>query len=240
MEYPLLDNYGRCLWPQKFKTSADIQKLRNTIGSETAWQREYLLKIIPEDDAIILRDWISYYDSLPAYRGEFRFIAIAVDLAISLGSRSDYTAIVITSIFGYDSELKIYIHAYPVNKRLSFPDTIEEIKGLYKSLGAGITKRIFIEDVAYQGAVAQELVRQGYPAEGVKVMGSDKRQRLIVTTHLIKSAKILFARKGCEDLITELTGFGYEAHDDLADAFAILIQKVVEESIYPPILIGRA
>ena len=239
-EYPLLDKNGNCLWPEKFPTQAHIDKLRTSIVSETAWQREYLLKIIPEEDAVILRDWISYYDSLPEYRGDLRFIAIGIDLAISLGSRADYTAMVIASIFGYDQDLKIYIHPYPLNKRLTFPDTVEEIKGLYLSLGIGITKRLFIEEVAYQSAVTQELVRQNYPAEGVKVMGSDKRQRLIVTTNLIKSGKILFPKKGCEELINQLVGFGYETHDDLGDAFAILIQKVREESIYPPILIGRA
>lgn len=239
-EYPLLDESGRCLWTEKFPSQAAIHKLKESIGSEVSWQREYLLKIIPEEDAIILRDWITYYDSLPEYNGDFRFVAIGIDLAISLGSRADFTAMVIASVFGYDMDLKIYIHSYPINKRLSFPDTVEEIKRLYASLGVGIIKRLFIEEVAYQEAVTQELVRQNYPAEGVKVMGSDKRQRLIVTTHLIKSGKILFPKKGCEELISQLVGFGYEAHDDLADAFAILIQKVLEESIYPPILIGRA
>lgn len=94
--------------------------------------------------------------------------------------------------------------------------------------------------MAYQSAVIQELIRLNYPAQGVKVMGSDKRQRLIVTSHLLKSGKILFPKKGCEELIGQLVGFGYETHDDLADAFAILIQKIHEESIYPQLLIGRA
>lgn len=71
-------------------------------------------------------------------------------------------------------------------------------------------------------------------------MGQDKRERLNLTTHLIKSGKILFPKKGCEQLITQLIGFGYEKHDDLADAFAILILKIQEDSIYRPIFIGRA
>lgn len=239
-EYPLLDENSKCLWSEKFPTQAHIDKLRNSIISETAWQREYLLKIIPEDDAIVLPDWIKYYEHLPEYRGNFRFIAIAVDLAISLSSKADYTAMITASVFGYNENLKIYIHPYPINKRMTFPDTVEEIKRLYASIGSDVIKRLFIEEVAYQSSIIQELVRQSYPAEGVKVMGSDKRQRLILTTHLIKSAKIEFARKGCEELITQLIGFGYETHDDLADAFAILIQKILEESMYGEILIGRA
>ncbi len=97
---------------------------------------------------------------------------------------------------------------------------------------------LFIEEVAYQGAFIQELVKQGYPAEGVKVMGQDKRQRLTLTTHLIKSGKILFPKKGCEELISQLVGFGYEKHDDLADAFSILVLKILESSKGPPIITG--
>lgn len=70
----------------------------------------------------------------------------------------------------------------------------------------------------------------GLPAEPAKIYGQDKRARLTLTTHLIKNGNILFPAKGCEDLICQLTGFGYETHDDLADAFAILILKVMESS----------
>jgi phage terminase large subunit-like protein len=35
---------------------------------------------------------------------------------------------------------------------------------------------------------------------------------------MLKNKKILFPRKGCEELLTQLTSFGYEKHDDLADA----------------------
>ena len=61
-------------------------------------------------------------------------------------------------------------------------------------------------------------------------MGQDKRTRLTLTTSMLKNGNILFPHKGCEDLITQLTGFGYESHDDLADAFAILIMKIQEKN----------
>ena len=46
--------------------------------------------------------------------------------------------------------------------------------------------------------------------------------------HLIKNGTILFPDKGCEELIEQLVGFGVEKHDDLADAFSLLIHKTVE------------
>ena len=239
-EYPFLDEPGRCLWHEKYPNQAAIDKLRESIGSESSWQREYLLKIIPEDDAVILRDWITYYDILPEDDKNFRYIATGIDLAISQNESADYTAMVPARIYEYGENLKIFILPYPVNKRLTFPKTVEAAKELSTSLGDGQPTKLFIEDVAYQKAVVQELVRQGYPAEGVKVMGQDKRQRLTCTTPLIKSGKILFPKKGCEELIGQLVGFGYEKHDDLADAFAILILKILEDSIYQPFRIARA
>ena len=238
-EYPLLDEAGRCLWPEKFKTQAEIDYLKRSLFSEAAWQREYLLKIVPEDDAVILRDWIRYYDSFPEDK-TLRYIATGIDLAISKSASADYTAMVSAYVYDYNENLKIYILAHPVNKRMSFPETVEATKELSVSLGRGHHTRLYIEDVGYQRALVEELAKLGYPAEGVKVMGSDKRQRLALTAPRIKNGSILFPKKGCEQLIGQLVGFGYESHDDLSDAFAILIIKIIEESLHPPIRIGRA
>ncbi len=65
---------------------------------------------------------------------------------------------------------------------------------------------------------------------GVKVHGQDKRMRLSMTANFIKSGKVLFPRKGAEALLQQLTGFGVEKHDDLADAFANLVLKAIEEN----------
>ena len=43
----------------------------------------------------------------------------------------------------------------------------------------------------------------------------------------IEDGTVLFPRIGCEDLITQLLGFGIESHDDLVDAFTILVSKMM-------------
>jgi hypothetical protein len=74
------------------------------------------------------------------------------------------------------------------------------------------------------------LERNNVPAEGVKVAGQDKRSRLALITHLIKQGKVLFPKGNkAEELIMQLTGFGIEKHDDLADAFSLLLLKILEE-----------
>lgn len=113
---------------------------------------------------------------------------------------------------------------------MDFPQTIDEAKAISKFLGNGAKTPLFIEEVGYQKSIIDALIKEGYPAEGVKVMGQDKATRLRITTWMLQKGKILFPKKGCEDLITQLTGFGYERYDNLADAFAILAVKAIEKN----------
>lgn len=117
----------------------------------------------------------------------------------------------------------------PVNERLDFPRAFDRAKALSKSLGNGQYTELFIEDVGYQAALIQHLNNNNVPAEGVKVAGQDKRSRLALVTHLIQQGRVVFPRKGAEELISQLVGFGIEKHDDLADAFSLLLLKVLEK-----------
>jgi len=229
MEYPLLDEDGVCLWPQKFPTEESIKELKDSVVTDSAWKREYLLMIVADDDAVILREWIQPYDNIPLIE-EPRFIATGIDLAISENSRADLTAMVSATVFGYGKDLKVYILPNPINKRLSFPETVNIAKTLSTALGSGIPTKLYIEEVAYQSAIIQQLKSDGFPAEGVKVAGNDKRARLAIIAHWIHNGNILFPKQGCEELISQLVDFGYESHDDLADAFAILVLKIIQKS----------
>lgn len=71
------------LWTQKFTSSESIDALKGSIASEVCFQREYLLKNIPEIDRIIPWEYINYYDSLPD-NGKFKYVAAGIDLAITL------------------------------------------------------------------------------------------------------------------------------------------------------------
>lgn len=86
--------------------------------------------------------------------------------------------------------------------------------------------------------MAQDLAKQGYKAEAVQLSGGDKRERLSLTTQYIKNSNILFPRNGCKELIGQLTGFGYEKRDDLADAFSLLILRIMRSNIEPAVITG--
>ncbi len=228
--YPLLDPNNTIAWPTKFQSLADVEKLRTTIGTDSAWYREYLLRIISDADRLVHPDWIQYYDEIPSEdSNDFHYTATGIDLAISKRESADYTSMVSAKVFGYNEKLRIYILPHPINERLSFPETYETAKQLSKDLGDGHYTKLFIEEVGYQAALIQDLSNNNVPAEGVKVSGQDKRSRLALITHLIKQGKVLFPKGNqAEELIMQLTDFGIEKHDDLADAFSLLLLKILE------------
>lgn len=233
-EYPLLDEQNRTLWPGKFPTQKEVTTLKRTIGNDSSWFREYLLKIISDAERLVHPEWIQYYDEIPDHLDpHFRYAATGVDLAISQRHNADYTAMVSGKLYGTGKNARLYILPFPVNARLTFPQTISKMKEVITGLGKSYQSRLYIEDVAYQSAAPQQMQADGFHAEGVKVSG-DKRERLALLTHLIADGKVLFPSRGCETLITQLIGFGIEKHDDLADAFAILLQKVWEEAQVGP------
>jgi len=51
--FPLLDEMGNCLWPEKFDTLEKIEELRLRVGNETAWQQEYLLHAVSDVSRVV-------------------------------------------------------------------------------------------------------------------------------------------------------------------------------------------
>lgn len=227
-EYPLMDKEGRCLWPGKYPDERTIADEKNKVGDNISWQREYLLRIIPPGDQIVPRDWIQYYEGpVPI---DCHTVYIGVDIAKGTEQSNDYSALVCVGIRGYGEDFRAYVFSHPINRRMKFPETRQQIENLYCSLRK-IYKRVLIlvESVGTQGIVAQILTDQNYPAEEVKV-NTDKRTRLMLISHLIKSGKIIFPSHGAEELINQIVGLGVERFDDLADAFTITGGKMIEDS----------
>ncbi len=228
-EYPLLDSNDICLWPGKYKDHKDLEDEKLKVASEVSWQREYLLRIIPSDDQVIQPEWFQFYDHLPptshrAYRGTYA----GVDLAISAKDSADYTAVVFARIYGRSEKLRIYILENPLAKKLNFPAQVALMKDIKSTVMPRSRDILFVESVAYQEALPQMLEMEGIKAKAVKPKG-DKRTRLSLTSTATKSGIIKFPRKGCEELIEQLVGFGVEKHDDLADAFSLLVNSTLSE-----------
>lgn len=232
---PLVDNQGRIAWPGKYKNMAEIERERKKIANETSWQREFLLRIMSDEEKVIYSDWIHYFDGLPQCddkpwkHPEFRFCATGIDLAISKEEYSDYTAMVSAYVFGYNENFKIYILPDTINARLNFPQTIEQIRAMVNSRLKHEYK-LFIEDVGYQKALI-EYLKTELKSDNLEIEGfspkSDKRERLAIISHAIQNGTIVFHKDISPTLINQLVNFGKERHDDLADAFSSLCIKIL-------------
>ena len=224
--FPLINEAGTCLWPEKFDSFEKIQTLRQSVGSEFAWQQEYLLKIMSDSTRVVWPEWIQHYDQLPTYTQLHRMTAYGVDLAISQNTRADCTAIVRADLYAEeDGVRRIYVFPNPFNARIGFPETVAKLKTIMQS--SSLRRTLYIENVGYQEAMIQQLRVEGIRAEGVSPNGMDKRSRLALLSDVIQSGRVVFPRHGCEALIAQLVGFGSEHHDDLADAFVIAVSKLL-------------
>jgi len=237
-EYPLIDG-GTVTWPGKYPTPIDIEEEKRRAGNEPAWQREYLLHIVPDSDQVIHLDWIQFYEELPP-KGKtdsygwplYAGVRFGVDLAISRRDTADFTAMIPGLLYGDGRDAKLYILPGIVNRRLSFPETVDLCKALNKEYDQDAWHKptFYIENVAYQDALPQQLKNEGLNnVKSVKPGSADKRSRLALTGHLIRSGKVLFPRHGAEALINQIVGFGVEKFDDMADAFSILVLSTLED-----------
>ena len=229
-EWPIVKN-GKSLWPGKYPDKASLNTLRRTIGNKIAWEREYMLRIIADEDQIIDASWIQFYDELPAKTKANQYVNsfISVDLAISQRDTADFTAIVVIHVFGYaPSDRRYYMDKRFINKRLSHLQTLEAVTAIYQSLNAGSNTKplALIEAVAYQSAVVEQLKNHNIETRGVNIH-SDKRARLQMASSLFEQGAVFFPKtSGTAEIIQQIIGFGVEKYDDLTDAVTMALNYV--------------
>lgn len=229
-EYPIVKN-GVPTWPQKYPDEAAIEAERRRIMDRVAWHREYLLEILPDDDQLILPQWIQRYDTLPTEHP--RFTLIGLDPAISKEASVDYTAMVALRVYGSREKMKVFVLPQIINKRLTFNETLQEAEMLSLAAGDGSRAHIYAEKVAYQQALIEQLKVRGNPVEGISPGGTDKYARLASVTHFLETGKLFFPKTPlAEVLINQLLGFGVEKHDDLVDALTLALHQVMHKDRY--------
>jgi len=235
-EWPITKD-GKNMWPGKFPDDISINTLRRTVGNKIAWEREYMLHIIADEDQVIDPTWIKFYDELPemSLNNDYMCSYISVDLAISQNTTADYTAIIIIHVYGRNPEnRKYYIDRHFINKRITHLATLEAIKTMYHSLQttSGGNKLVLVEQVQYQAAVVEQLKNMDINAEGIKIF-NDKRARLNLASSIFEQSRVYFPKdKSIEVIVQQLLGFGVEKHDDLADAMSMGLNYI--QTLPPP------
>ena len=230
-EYPIVDKDGMSIWFGKYPDQTSLNKQHQKVVDERSWLREYMLKIVPDNDQIIMPEWIQYYDELPPMDKEHEYINtfIGVDLAISERTSADFTAVVVVHAFGFKTKnRKYYFDKRYINKRMTFLQTVEAIVQLFHGLEASCNgePKVFVEDVGYQGAMIEALKEKELPVKGIKIKG-DKYSRLMASGMLFEQSRVLFPKREETRLyVQQILGFGVEKHDDLVDATTLVLNYV--------------
>jgi predicted phage terminase large subunit-like protein len=185
-----------------------------------------LLQVVPEEGQDVLPEDIHYYDDPPFDDGNY--LAHGVDLAISTKESADYTAIVTGEVTWPGGKLEIYVQPHPVIRRMTFSQTMEALDNVRHS--SNMSSEFFVEAVAYQQAAIEEMERRAFAVQAMHPI-KDKRARLRVAARYIKMGIVKFPRTGCEQLLTQVLGFGGEKHDDACDALVYLILGLVGDGI---------
>ena len=224
-EFPFLDENGNQTWPQLFPTPEALEKQKILLG-DVAWQREMLLHPIADEGQDVHPEDVHYYDDPPFDDGNH--LAHGVDLAISTKESADFTAIVSGEVTWPNGKIEIYIQPHPIIRRMTFSETMDALDNVRKS--NAMSSEFFVEAVAYQQAAIEEMERRAFSVQAMHPI-KDKRARLRVAARYIKMGVVKFPRHGCEQLITQLLGFGIEKHDDAVDALVYLILGLVGEGV---------
>ena len=229
LEFPLIDKDNKCTWPAMYPTEQSLKDKERDMGA-IAWQREMLLKIVAEEEAVIRPEDIHYYDERPK-NAVASIKGHGIDLAISQKEGADYTTIVSGEVFYVDNGPKIFIRPNPYNEHVTFHNFLQHVRNIPGELkGANL---FFVEDVGYQKAAIQEMERAMLPVVPMRPT-IDKRSRLQVVAPYIKNGTVLFPRTGCEQLLGQIFNLGVESHDDLCDGLVWLLQGLVAQGLELP------
>lgn len=223
---PLIFENKDFAWPEKFKSMKTIEKLRQRVADEVIWAREYLLKIIAYDEHFYTYDNIKFYDEIPtAWTSNFQYRVAGIDLAIADKNTSDYTAVVTAEVYLVNGKTHVFVLPNVFYKRINFVESTELIKSMKED---DPNLHIFVESNGYQISLAQALASQGIEVIPVLTGKLSKRERLTLTVPWHMNGHIHLPKTGAELLLNQLIGFGNERHDDLVDAFSMLINKIIE------------
>jgi len=141
---------------------------------------------------------------------------------------ADYTAVMSGEVTWPAGKLEIYVQPHPLIRRMTFSDTMTALDNVRYS--SNMSSEFFVENVAFQQVAVEEMERRAFAVTAMRPI-KDKRARFRVAARYIKSGTVKFPHHGCEQLLTQLLGFGSEKHDDGVDALVFLILGLAQAGI---------
>lgn len=141
----------------------------------------------------------------------------SMDTAFSSKTSADYTVIITA---GRGKDHKIYL-LNMFRQRVEWPDLVKKSEELYRLWNPG---RVIIENKASGQSLIQELKTKGIPVLASNPDG-DKYRRASAVTGMVEAGMVHLplGEPWVDDFIEELADFPESPHDDIVDAFSMLM-----------------
>jgi predicted phage terminase large subunit-like protein len=201
-----------------------LDELKQAMGT-VAFSAQYLQRPIPAEGNLIKREWLSYYDTLPARRLGSRII-LSWDTAMKATELSDYS---VGTVWLCDGR-----HCYLLDlfrERVDFPDLRRAVLAQHQRWRAAA---ILIEDKGSGTSLIQDLRAHRLPIIRIDAE-QDKVTRLYTVQPQFESRSVLLPRHASwlEDYVAELLAFPNGRHDDQVDATSQALNWIVRRPRVP-------
>jgi predicted phage terminase large subunit-like protein len=177
-----------------------------------------------------------YYDqSETAYHLGERRIAktdcwrlMAVDLAISLDKRADYSVVIVADVTRTGDLILVHV----LRDRIGGTKIVPMLQAMNESYRPSY---ILVEDVAFQRMVLDQARAEGLAVRGIRPDG-DKESRTLPLQVRFEAGQVWFPRQApwLPILEAELTEFPNSRHDDTVDALAYVAYEAGRRSRQRP------
>lgn len=227
-------NKGDCLWPERF---GDYSTIRYQVG-EAIFETQYLQNPIASDKTVIKPNMIVEKDS-----SEVPDISSA-DIVYSSHDfpvKDKDTSDLLGSVLAYRCNATLYIIDC-LEKRMAFVKSVEYVRAL-DTLYPGIIQ--VIEDKANGSPILQQLQDEVAGMQAFQPGTASKMQRLESASLYLESKNVVFVKtefdkmtqqwqysESVQKLITRLQNFPFVEHDDIVDAFSMLVLFVFMDKRY--------
>lgn len=231
---------GDFLWPERF---GDYSSLRYQVG-ESIYQTQYLQRPIASDKTVIKPNMIDEYDKteVPDIM-DADIVYASHDFPVKDKDTSDYLG----SILAYRVNSTLYITDC-LEKRMAFVKSVEYVRQL-DTVYPGCIQ--IIEDKANGSPILQQLQDEVAGMQPYQPGTASKFQRLESASLYMISRNVVFVRTvwnkllnkwelsdSLQNLKKRLLDFPFVEHDDIVDAFSMLVLFVFMDKRY--MVYGRA
>ena len=225
---------GDFLWPERF---GDYSTLRYQVG-ESIFETQYLQNPIASDKTVIKPSMIVEKDEcdVPSI-DEADVVYASHDFPVKDKDTSDYLG----SVLAYKVGATIYLIDC-LEKKLAFVKSVNYVRHLDETY-SGIIQ--VIEDKANGSPILQQLQEEVAGMQAYQPGTASKMQRLESASLYMESKNVVFVRtefnketkmynlsEALENLKNRLLAFPFVEHDDIIDAFSMLILFVFMDKRY--------